>query len=56
MLYFVVRTDVTQHDGTQRVFEACDTKEEAQEFIRTRLSHLKGDFKVFGGEQLEEGE
>lgn len=54
MLYFVVRTDVDKDSGSQRVFGAFDTTEEARDLIANTLSHLKGDFKVFGGEQLEE--
>jgi hypothetical protein len=55
MLYFVVRTDVGRDSGQQRVFACCDTFEEAVGFIETSLGHLKGDYKVFEGEQVEEG-
>lgn len=52
MLYFVARTDVTKDSGQQRVFGCWDTWVEANDFIVNSLSHLRGDFKVFGGSEI----
>lgn len=54
MLYFVVRTDVSEDSGQQRVFACCDTREKAEAFIASSLDHLKGEYKVFAGTQLED--
>ncbi len=54
MLYFVVRVDWSRDSGQQRVFACCDTEEEAKSFITTSLDHLKGEYKVFEGAQVEE--
>ncbi len=48
-IYFVVRTDVSEDSGTQRVFEAYDTREAAESY----RDYLSG--KVVGTLAVHEG-
>lgn len=50
-LYFVARTDVSKDSGTQRVFDACDTAEEAEARRAYLASRMVGTFKVFEGKE-----
>ena len=52
-LYFVARTDVSKDSGTQRVFDACDTAEEAEARRAYLASLMIGTFKVFEGKEVQ---
>lgn len=48
-MFFVVRTDVTAQDGSQRVFGAFDTRAEAEAFMSSLTARLRGEFAVYEG-------
>lgn len=48
-LYFVARTDVGPDAGTQRVFGAFDTEDDAAAFGAQIAAGQPGQFKVFKG-------
>lgn len=51
-LYFVVRTDVSNDSGAQRVFDACDSAEEAEARRAYMAARMAGTFKVFEGKEI----
>jgi hypothetical protein len=51
-LYFVVRTDVSKDSGSQRVFDALDTAEEAEARRAYLASRMIGTFRVFQGQEI----
>jgi hypothetical protein len=46
--YFVVRTDVASDDGQQRVFDCCDTEDDAAESALRIAARHYGAFAVVG--------
>lgn len=46
--FFVVRTDVSGDSGSQRVFGAYDTEQDAAEFAGRLAQQMLGDFAVVG--------
>lgn len=46
--YFVVRTDVAKDDGQQRVYDCCDTEQDAAESALRIAARFYGAFAVVG--------
>jgi len=52
-MFFAVRKDVTSTSGQQRVFGCYDTAEEAWKQVDWLTTHMKGDFGVEQGTEVE---
>jgi len=52
-LYFVVRTNVSKDSGEQRVFDACDSAEEAEARRAYLAARMIGTFRVFEGQEAD---
>lgn len=52
-IYFVVRTDVSEDSGTQRVFGAYDTREAAESYCDYLSGKVVGTLAVYEGNPVD---
>lgn len=51
-MFFVVRKDSVEGDGTQRVLDAKDKKEDAWKVVDYFTGKIPGQFTVFEGQEV----
>lgn len=51
-MFFVVRKDAIEGDGTQRVFDAKNKKEDAWNVVDYLTGKIPGQFTVFEGKEV----